>query len=107
MEMAGHPVAAPHVLQNRGLLRADGLGEGTPGVEPASGRGINGAGDIPLDAALLLLPGQPGVRQGNAPQKADGVGVQGVAVDLRGLAHLHQLPQIHHSHIVGHIADHG
>ena len=76
-------------------------------MEPASGRRVDGAGNIALDAALFFLSCQTGISDGDTAQQSLGVRVQRMGIDFVCLAQLHHLSQIHDTHIVRHVAHHG
>ena len=64
-------------------------------MEPAAGRRIDGTWNIALDTALLLLPCQLRVGNGNTSQKPLRIRMEGIFIYLICLAHFHQLSQIH------------
>ena len=104
--MARHKVPGGGFLQGGVLLVADGLGVGAAGAEPAPGLGVDRAGQVALDAGVILRTRQLGVGNRDAAQKPLGVGVQRVVVNLLGFAGLDQLAQVHNADIIRNIPHH-
>ena len=89
--MTGYHMAWRRLLKFRNCLAANWLCIWTAGMEPASGRRINRAWNVALNAALFLLPGKPGVCNGNTSQKSFCIGMKGMRVNLIGFTDFHQL----------------
>ena len=89
--MAGHYMAAAHIRKLRLYLAANVFCIGTSGVEPASRGWIDGAWNIPLNAAALFLSCQLWISHWNTLQQSFGIRMKGMFVNIICLADFHQL----------------
>ena len=67
---------------------------------------MDGAGQVPFQQDALPGPVHRGIGNGRGGDERLGIGMQGMLIQLIAAGQLHNLPQIHHSHIVGDVPDH-
>jgi hypothetical protein len=102
--MAGAGAAGRKLAQRRRLLAADLLREGAARVEAAARRRVHRAGHVASQMREARAPARIGMRD-RGEQRAR-VGMPRIGEDRALRRHLHDLPQIHHGHPVGHVAHH-
>ncbi|EAU65581.1 conserved hypothetical protein [Stigmatella aurantiaca DW4/3-1] len=95
-QKARRRVAAAQRIERRRLAAAALEGMGATRVERTPRGGRQRRRHVPLKQDALLPVLRIGHRHGR--QQGLGVRVAGVAVQLRGLRQLHDLPQVHHRH---------
>ena len=101
--MAGH-LGAVQCLQLRALCRAAGVGMRATRVECAAGGRVQRVGHL----ALHGRAGAAGVfHLRNGVQQHTGVGVLRCGEELLFVRHLDEPAQVHHTHLVGHMAHDG
>ena len=76
------------------------------GAEAAARRRVGRGGHVALEADLVALATQLGVRHRHRGEQRLGVRVHRAAVDLVLVAELHHAAQVHHGHAVGDVAHH-
>ena len=73
-------------------------------MEGTAGRRGERGGKLPLQHDAF--PVGPGIRRRDRAEQNLGVGVEGMGKELVGSGLLDQVPEVHHSHPVGHVAHH-
>src|SRR6202158_626172 len=97
VEVTGGKVAGAHLAQLRLDVSADVPDVGlAPGVEAASGGRVERARDLPSQDDLLPLALHVRVRGGDRGDQGLTVGVEGLAVEIRGAGHLDDRSGVHH-----------
>ena len=76
------------------------------GVEAASGRGVQRAGDVPLEQYAQPSPLQVRVGHRDGREQGMGVGVHRLREQPLRRGALHDLAQVHHRDVVAHMAHH-
>src|SRR5260370_5356734 len=99
VEVTGGEVAGAHLAQLRLDVSADVADVGlAPGVEAAPGGRIERARDLPSQNYLLPLALHVGIRGGDRGDQGLAVGVQRLAVEVRGAGNLADLAEAHPHH---------
>ncbi len=87
------------------FFAATGFGPRAARVEGASGRRMDGRGDIARDDGSRGAAWGVGSRDGS--EEGLGVGVLGCAADLAGRAQLGHSAEVHHQEAMADVLDHG
>ena len=106
-EMAGNLMAFRNLTERRGLLTADFLCVGAPGVEPAAGGDVHGAGQTALDNLPVGIPRLLRVRNRIRGKQGLRVRVKRMVVDFAAVAAFHQTAEVHHADMLRDMPHHG
>ena len=88
----------------RNLFPAARLGIETPGVKPATGRRVDGAGHVAFEDQSLADHG--GIRHRRGREQGLGIRVKGGSVQGPAVGQFHNFSQVHHRHPVAHMLHH-
>ena len=97
--MACRHMAPAHFLELRFDCGADGDSYAAAGVKPATGRGMNGAGDIAFQKYSFALCRRVGNR--DCAEQRLRIWMEHVIVDLTLITDFQYFPQIHNRYTVG------
>ena len=98
-------MTAAYLHQGGLLFRATAHDLGTTGMEPATGRRIEGAGD--LSGQDVVRHGDVRVRAGNGGHQGPGIGMKRVFGQFAAWGHLYNLAQIHDRDDIAEVLHHG
>ncbi len=94
-------MVAPEFAKGRFLFLAEFRSVGTSWMEPATRRGIDGAGDVSRQNNPLGLSFRVGDR--DSREEGDGVGVEGLVEEAVGRRVFEYLSQIHDSDVMANL----